>query len=1072
MSPCRWIVSLAVGLIVAVSPATAAVAMTLPDGYVEEAVADLPDPVGLAFAPDGRLLVTQQHGLLRVVRPDGTLVAQPALDLTGRICANSERGLVGVEVAPDFAVTGHVYVYWTVKGTSECDGYNGGYGGGKATNRVSRFTMIGDVIDPASEVVILDKIPNAGHIHNAGDLEFGKDGKLYVSVGDGGCNYRTAGLCGAQNAASRDVNALVGKVLRVNPDGTTPPDNPFAATGQPCRLVGVGASGVPCSETYLRGLRNPFRFAFDPNVAGVKFYVMDVGQSRWEEVDEAIAGADYGWNMREGNCATGSLTDCGPHWTQKPLYAYGRDTGCTSVVGGAFVPNGAWAPQMNGQFLFTDFTCGTIFQLVPNGSGGSTVTPWATGLGSPTTMVFGPDGAMYVSSFASGITRIRYVGAGNRPPIARVSASPRSGGLPLRVTFDASASADPDGDPLTYLWDFGDGTTAETATPTTTHTFSTAALRTVTLRVRDDEGATSSASTVTVDAGNTAPVPEITSLAEGATFTANGAITLTGKATDGQDGALPGSALSWEVRRHHDEHWHPWFSGTGATADILGPEPEDLPAADGSWLEVRLTATDSRGLSTTVTRRVDPRKRALTVITEPPGLNVTVNEKTAASPITVTSWPGTIISVAAAGRQVLGGQVYDLTGWSDGGGASHSFTMPDAATTVTASYEAPAPGTTGLRATYYDNVDFTARSRSVVEPALDFRWGGGAPAGVGADSWSATYEGKLLVPQGGAWKFYTRADDGVRLFIDGTLVISQWTLNLLQPEQSKAITLTPGAHDLRVEYVDRSGGASLQVSWLGPGIEAKTPIGPAYLTPAPARDMPAAQISASPSTGTAPLDVTLSGAGSSDPLGHGLTYVWDFGDGTSAETTSATIHHTYAVGTFTASLRVRDAEGETSEPVSTQVVAALAPSASPGLKAEYFDNVDFTASKLVRVETTLEQRWGNGAPPGIAPDSWTARFVGRLRVPQTGTWRIYGRADDGFRIAIDGKLAVSQWTLNLLQPERSVSLPLIAGEHELVVEYVDRSGGASLVVSWLGPGVPAKTPIAGAYLVQPPPLTP
>ncbi len=1067
----RFPVLLFVILGLALGSAAPASALTLPEGYVEEPVAEVPEPVAMVFAPDGRLFVTERQGRLRIVHPDGTLDPEPALDISPRVCANSERGLVGLEVSDDFALTGHVFAYWTVKGTSKCEGQEGGYGAGKAMNRLSRFTMVGDTIDPASEVILLDKIPNAGHLHMAGDVHQGKDGSLYISVGDGSCNYRLLGACGAYNGAARDRHALIGKILRINPDGSIPADNPYAATGQRCALIGVGATGIDCQEIYATGLRNPFRIAFDPDAAGDRFFINDVGHGTWEEVNEGVKAADYGWNVREGNCVIGSKTSCGAHWTRGPIHAYAHsnESTCGSITGGAFVPNGAWNPDMDDAYLFADFNCGTLNTLRPKAGGGYDAAVWATDGGMLLSTIFGPDGALYVSTFTGEVTRIRYVGGGNRPPVARVTATPQSGALPLEVSLNGGASRDPDGDALTYLWDFGDGTTAETSTPATTHTFTAAAQRTVTLRVRDDEGVESAPATVLVDAGNTAPVPVIEGPVEGTTFTANGEIQLRGSATDEQDGALPGTALSWEVRRHHADHYHPWFSGTGATPTILGPEPEDLDGGENSYLVIRLTATDSRGLSRTVTRTVQPRKRTLAVTTSPPGLKVSLNERVqATSPVTVTSWPGTVLTVEAASRQIDGGSMFDLTGWSDGGGAAHSFTMPDADTTLTANYAAPEPGTVGLRATYYDNPDFTGRVRSEVVTTLEQQWGGGAPAGVTPDQWTARFEGKLVVPETGTYKLYSRADDGARVIIDGVTRLNRWTLNTWQPEVSTSIPLTAGEHDIVVEYVDRTGNAGLRVSWNGPGVPNKVPIGPANLLPAPAAEIPVADLAVDPSEGDAPLAVTFDASESLDPAGEGLTYLWDFGDGETAQTTTPAATHTYAVGTWTATLRVRDGTGELSDPVAQEIISRLPASGDAGLRAEWFDTAEFTEPKGTAVVTSLEQRWGNGAPPGVGADTWSARFSGRLRVPQTGSYKLYGSADDGYRIYVDGRLVLSQWTRNILFPTRNTTLPLTAGEHELVVEYVDRSGGASLFVSWLGPGIPARVAIAGDALVQPP----
>ena len=194
--------------------------------------------------------------------------------------------------------------------------------------------------------------------------------------------------------------------------------------------------------------------------------------------------------------------------------------------------------------------------------------------------------------------RIAYTGNANRPPTAVVAANPTSGPSPLAVDFDGSASSDPDaGDTLTYLWDFGDGSpTQTTTTPTTTHTYSTNGTYTASLRVEDNHGAISDPDTVRIDAGNEAPTPVIESPSADLLFRVGQQITLSGSATDPEDGQLPEGSLQWEVLQHHNgSHTHPVLSETGNNLTITAPMPEGLDATGaGNYLEVRLTATDSR----------------------------------------------------------------------------------------------------------------------------------------------------------------------------------------------------------------------------------------------------------------------------------------------------------------------------------------------------------------------------------------------------------------------------------------------------------------------------------------------
>ena len=152
----------------------------------------------------------------------------------------------------------------------------------------------------------------------------------------------------------------------------------------------------------------------------------------------------------------------------------------------------------------------------------------------------------------------------------------------------------------------------------------------------------------------------IQSPAAGATFAVGQIITLTGSATDTQDGDLPSTALQWTVLRHHDTHTHPWFSGTGNNLTFAAPAPEDLSATNNSYIEVRLTVTDSGGASTTATRDVQPRKVAISFATNPSGLNVVVNGTTMTAPTTITSWQGWQLSLNAPSPGKV--QVHELVG--------------------------------------------------------------------------------------------------------------------------------------------------------------------------------------------------------------------------------------------------------------------------------------------------------------------------------------------------------------------------------------------------------------------------
>ncbi|GAB4517755.1 MAG: hypothetical protein OHK0046_24630 [Anaerolineae bacterium] len=289
-------------------------AADLPADFTESLVAEgLIYPTTMAFAPDGRLFITEQEGAVRVVK-NGVLLPDPFL--TVAVDARGERGLLGIAFDPNFASNQYVYIYYT---TAE----------DPIHNRVSRFTANGDVAVPGSEVPLLDIAPlSSAQNHNGGALHFGADGKLYVAVGDN---------ANAENAERLDT--LKGKILRLNPDGSIPTDNPLMAqtTGD-------------YQAIWAYGLRNPYNFAVQPGTGQI--FVNDVGQNTWEEINEGIPGANYGWPATEGE------TD-NPDFVS-PLYVYGHgggpDTGC-SIVGAAFYnPATVTFPaDYVGDYFFADY---------------------------------------------------------------------------------------------------------------------------------------------------------------------------------------------------------------------------------------------------------------------------------------------------------------------------------------------------------------------------------------------------------------------------------------------------------------------------------------------------------------------------------------------------------------------------------------------------------------------------------------------------------------------------------------------------------------------------------------------
>src|SRR5262245_14266045 len=416
----------------------------LPPGFQKTTVvAGLAEPTAIAFAPDGRLFVAERGGAIRVIEGD-ELLPQPLI----QIAANSgegERGLLGLALDPGFASNGWLYAFYT---TSE------------PRNRVGRFTVVGNAADPASETLVWQNPALSSLFHQGGGIRFGPDGSLFLGTGD---QFFTPN--------AQVLFTQHGTILRLTPTGAIPADNPFVSV--------AGAEGA----IWAYGLRNPFRFSFDPLTG--QMWIGDVGgntPTSWEELNPGVAGANYGWPAQEGGACY--IPSCSA--ATAPSHSYRHDDGAYSgtnqgcIVAGPVYRAGAFPPEYEGNLFIGDYANGWIRRVVFGPDGGVVADPIfeeAPGALTVVDLAVGPDGALaYVTngipwsgSLEPGaVHRIAYVGAGNQAPLAVAAASPAQGPAPLAVEFSSAGSSDPDAgpSPLSFLWDFGDGTTSIEAEPT------------------------------------------------------------------------------------------------------------------------------------------------------------------------------------------------------------------------------------------------------------------------------------------------------------------------------------------------------------------------------------------------------------------------------------------------------------------------------------------------------------------------------------------------------------------------------------------------------------------------------
>ena len=335
-------------------------------------------PVFLTAPPgEPRLFVVEQRGRIRIIA-EGALRADPFLDISSRVLAGGERGMLGLAFHPDYAINGRFYVHYT-----RLDG----------SSRIARFEVSGDpdAADAGSETSVLQVLQPFSN-HNGGMIAFGPAGELFIALGDGGSG-------GDPQGNGQNVDTLLGALLRIDVDGAEPyaipAGNPFAAGG-----------GRP--EIWAWGLRNPWRFAIDE--ADGRLWIADVGQNRAEEVNRQpldAAGVNYGWNVMEGlECFQPSPCDTAGLAT--PLLEYEHGPGC-SVIGG-FVYRGDAVPELSGEYFFSDFCAGFV-RSVPAAAATPTVTDWDTPeLGGVLSFGRDADGELYVLTAAGEVWRIDGVG--------------------------------------------------------------------------------------------------------------------------------------------------------------------------------------------------------------------------------------------------------------------------------------------------------------------------------------------------------------------------------------------------------------------------------------------------------------------------------------------------------------------------------------------------------------------------------------------------------------------------------------------------------------------------------------
>ncbi len=550
-----------------------ALAASVPEGFVDKQVAGgFTSPSTLTVLSDGRVLVMQQNGVIRIIKNDTALPAN--FYAVPNVDSFAERGCLGITSDPDFAVNHFVYLYCTVKS------------GNRSFNRVLRVTEANDVAVPGSEQVIftLPDVPSGVQWHMGGGLRFGIDGKLYIGVG----GHEDTRVDPAVSNSQKLSNPF-GKILRINVDGSIPGDNPYVNT----------PGAFPAN--FNLGLRNPY--AIDTQAGSGLMYINDVGAGSWEEINKSEPGANYAWPAMEGKTDDSRFTN--------PVFVYGHGTDC-AITGGAFYnpPATQFPASYVGKYFFADFCSGTIRFIDP--ANPAAASSFAGAIENPVSIAVAPEGSLYY------LARNQSAGAsaGAAGTLGKISFTNTQ--LP-RITLQPQTQTVFLGDPATFTVraDGADGTQwqrngvnipgATSASLTIPRTERSDHQASFTAVVRNGFGSTTSSPAVLTITDDRLPQAAITSPVEDSRSAPGDTIEYAGTGTDAEDGQLSAAAFTWRADFMHDTHSHPFMAATsGATSGSL-TVPEFEADAANTWFRLYLTVKDSKGQTATATRDVYPR---------------------------------------------------------------------------------------------------------------------------------------------------------------------------------------------------------------------------------------------------------------------------------------------------------------------------------------------------------------------------------------------------------------------------------------------------------------------------------
>lgn len=598
-------------------------AQSFPPGFSQVLIANgIANPTVMSFAPDGRIFIAQQNGVLRFIK-NGTL--QPYPFLTLNVHSSGERGLIGLAIDPQFEVNRYIYVYYTVASG--------------AHNRISRFIANGDTVLAGSEQILLTLDPlSTATNHNGGNMQFGTDGKLYIGIGEN-----------ANTAHAQNLDTYHGKVLRVNADGTIPEGNPYKTGSEQRKRI------------WSYGLRNPYTLSFDQRTS--RLFINDVGQNSWEEINITGRGGDnFGWPSAEGNSTNSSFTN--------PLFAYGHGNtlgkGCAITGGTFFNPlQSNYPSSYYGNYFYIDY-CGRWIDVLNPTSTPVSRSSFASGLaGNPVCLMTGNDGNLYYLSRNTG-SLYKIVYGLNSPPVIALQPQSLSIAENGQATFEVSVSGTL---PMSYQWYKNDipllGAEQASCIIQNAQQKDSGSYF---VQIKNDFGEVRSLSaSLQINPPNSKPKAHITTPQMNTTYGGGDTIYFSGYGTDEEDGNLDKNNLTWKVEFHHDMHTHPGPALSDSIDQGSFIIPSSGETSTNVYYRLYLMVKDSKGDTDTSFTDLLPRKSIMTLKTLPDGLTVSIDGQPCAAPCIVNSVEGIIRSIDAPSPQSLNGAVYAFSNWSHGG---------------------------------------------------------------------------------------------------------------------------------------------------------------------------------------------------------------------------------------------------------------------------------------------------------------------------------------------------------------------------------------------------------------------